>query len=140
MTKFLDPKFITAIFTMFAISVNKKFGWGLSELELGASIAVSVNFIFAQLAVDFAKMKQGVPVKFSKTKFATLIISCALIGFTQYVGVDLDPDDIIWIAGVAMAFISGKGLKDVMEAKSNKKPKEVDTIDSTFATPVDSAE
>ncbi|EXX84533.1 hypothetical protein BG53_11085 [Paenibacillus darwinianus] len=65
MKKFLDPKFITTIFTMFAITVNKKFGWGLSELELGASIAVSVNFIFAQLAVDFAKMNRAAAGGFS---------------------------------------------------------------------------
>jgi hypothetical protein len=31
---------------MFAIAVNKKLGWNLDEVELGASIAVSVNLIF----------------------------------------------------------------------------------------------
>lgn len=138
MKKFLDPKFITTIFTMFAIAVNKKFGWGLSELELGASIAVSVNFIFAQLAVDFAKMQRGEPVKWSKTKFGTLIVSCAIIGFTQYIGIDLAAEDILWIAGVAMAFISGKGLKDVIEI--NTKKKEVESSGTSFATPIDTSE
>jgi hypothetical protein len=63
MNKFLDPKFITAIFTMFAIAVNKKLGWNLDEVELGASIAVSVNFIFAQLLVDIQKQKNGEAVR-----------------------------------------------------------------------------
>jgi hypothetical protein len=60
---------------MFAIAVNKKLGWNLDEVELGASIAVSVNFIFAQLLVDIQKQKNGETVKWSKTKFATLIMS-----------------------------------------------------------------
>ncbi|WP_127532728.1 hypothetical protein [Paenibacillus kobensis] len=118
MSKFLDPKFITAVFTMFAIAVNKRFGWNLDEVELGASIAVSVNFIFAQLLVDIQKHKNGELVKWSKTKFATLIISCVLIGFTQYMGIDLGTEDILWIAGIAMTFITGKGIKDVWESKA----------------------
>jgi hypothetical protein len=127
MRKFLDPKFITAIFTMFAIAVNKKLGWNLDEVELGASIAVSVNFIFAQLLVDIQKQKNGETVKWSKTKFATLIIACIIIGFTQYVGIELDTEEIMWIAGVAMAFITGKGIKDVWEMKA--KPKQVEVTD-----------
>jgi hypothetical protein len=138
MKKFLDPKWITTVFTMFAIAINNKFGWGLSELELGASIAVSVNFIWAQLAVDFAKMKNGEEVKWSKTKFATMVFACVLLGFTQYVGIDLDTEDIFWITGVAMAFISGKGLKDIIEVKTRKK--EATSDDSTYRTPIDTAE
>lgn len=119
MSKFTDPKFITAVITMAAIALNNKFGWHLNAVELGASIAVSVNFIFAQLMVDIQKIKAGQQVKFSKAKFTILIISCGLIGFTQYIGFELSTEDVLWIAGVAMAFISGKGFKDVVESKQS---------------------
>jgi hypothetical protein len=137
MGKFLDPKFITAIFTMFAVAVNKKFGWNLDEVELGASIAVSVNFIFAQLMVDIQKMKNGEKVTWSKTKFATMFISCVLIGFTQYAGIDLSTEDILWIAGVAIGFINFKWLKDIVEIKS-KGGQTIAAIDE-FKTPIDAA-
>ncbi|ASS66202.1 hypothetical protein [Paenibacillus sp. RUD330] len=124
MSKFANAQFITTVITMAAIALNNKFAWHLNAIELGASIAVSVNFIFAQIMVDIQKIKAGQQVKFSKTKFATLLISCGIIGFTQYIGFELSTEDVLWIAGIAMAFISGKGFKDVIETKKNASDEE----------------
>lgn len=117
MNKWFDPKFIAGLITMAAVALNKKFVWNLNEIELAASIGVTVNFIVVQLAEDIQKLKNGEKPTWNSTKLATTFVACGIIGFTQYAGIELDTEDVLWIAGIAGALITGKGIKDIRAAK-----------------------
>ena len=122
MEKWFDPKFITGLIAMAAIALNNKFMWQLDQTALIASIGLSVNFIIMQLAEDIQRIKNGQKPTWNSTKLATMFIACIIIGFSQYLGINL-ADDAIWtIAGVAGAIITGKGVRDVVAAK--QKPQE----------------
>ncbi|GCL71814.1 hypothetical protein PN4B1_17190 [Paenibacillus naphthalenovorans] len=110
MNKYIEPKFITGLITMAAITLNNKFGWHLDEVELGASIAVAVNFIVAQITVE---IRNGKKPTWNSTKFVTMFVACLLIGFTQYVGIELDTESVLWIAGVAASVINLKWIQDI---------------------------
>ncbi|UVI31225.1 hypothetical protein [Paenibacillus spongiae] len=119
MSKYLDPKFIAGLIAMAAITLNRKFLWNLDEIELTASIGVTVNFIIVQLAEDIQKMKNGEKPSWNSTKLVTMFVACGIIGFTQYAGFELETEDVLWVAGIAAAVITGKGIKDIKEAKMN---------------------
>lgn len=114
MNKYVDPKFITGIVTIIAVALNNKFGWHLDPEKLVASVALSINFIVVQILVD---VKTGKP-SLNSTKFVTMIFACVVIGFSSYLDIDLEEESIWWIAGTAAAFITGKGVKDIVTQKN----------------------
>lgn len=109
MNKYIEPKFITGIVTMLAIALNNRFGWSLDPVELGASIAVAVNFIVAQIVLE---MKNGNKPTWNSTKFITMFLACFIIAISEYLGLDLDTESVLGIAGVAAGVINLKWIQD----------------------------
>lgn len=127
MTKWAMPSFLTSLISMVAIALNDRFLWHLEPDKLIASVSLTINFILVTLAGDIAKIKRGEMPNFNSTKLFTLLFSCIVIGFSDYIGIELDSESVWWIAGVAAAFITGKGIKDAMPKKGepivvNQKP------------------
>jgi hypothetical protein len=118
--KWIMPSFLTSLISIIAISLNNKFLWHLDPDKLIASIGLTVNFVIVTLAGDIAKIKRGEKPNFNSTKLFTLLFACSVIGFSEYIGIDLDQESVWWIAGVAAAFITGKGIKDAVEVKKGE--------------------
>lgn len=115
--KWIMPSFLTSLISIIAIGLNNKFLWHLDPDKLIASIGLTVNFVIVTLAGDIAKIKRGEKPNFNSTKLFTLLFACLVIGFSEYVGIQLDTESVWWIAGTAAAFITGKGVKDYLEVK-----------------------
>jgi hypothetical protein len=113
------PSFLTSILTIVAIALNNKFGWHLSPDKLIASVALTINFVLVTLSADIAKLKNGERPNFNSTKLFTLVFSCLMIGFSSYIGIDLNTEEVIIISGAAAAFITGKGIKDIVQTKQS---------------------
>lgn len=117
MSKWMMPSFLTSILSIIAITLNNKFGWHLSPDKLIASVALTINFVIVTMSADIAKMKRGERPNFNSTKLFTLLFACVAIGFTDYMGLELNPEDVLFIAGSAAAFITGKGIRDMVQNK-----------------------
>lgn len=117
MSKWTMPSFMVTIISIIAIACNNKFGWHLSPDKLIASVGVTVNFVLVTMANDIAKLKRGEMPNWNSTKLVTLLFTCIVIGFSQYIGIELDVEEVAFIAGSAAAFITGKGIRDMIQAK-----------------------
>lgn len=117
MTKWIMPSFLTSLLSIIAISLNNKLGWHLSPDKLIASVGLTINFVIVTMSADIAKMKRGERPNWNSTKLFTLLFACLMIGFSQYMGIELDTEEVLFIAGAAAAFITGKGIRDSVQAK-----------------------
>lgn len=117
MNKWLMPSFLTSIISIIAITLNNKFGWHLSPDKLIASVGLTINFVIVTMSADIAKMKRGERPNFNSTKLFTLLFACLTLGFADYMGLELNTEDVLFIAGSAAAFITGKGIRDMVAAK-----------------------
>ncbi|MVP00339.1 hypothetical protein [Paenibacillus lutrae] len=113
MSKWIDPKFITVIASVIAVYLNKIFGWHISIDKLVASIFIVGNFLVMQIIIDIQKMKNGEKITFNSTKFFTAAIACLILFFSEYLGIPIDEQEVMVIAGLVMAYITAKGAKDV---------------------------
>lgn len=113
------PSFLVTIITVIAITLNKRFLWDLDPQQIIASVSLAVNFVGVTIISDIAKLKRGESPNWNSTKLFTLLFVLLIVGFSEYVGIQLDDADIWWIAGTAAAFITGKGIKDIMQVKQN---------------------
>jgi NADH:ubiquinone oxidoreductase subunit 6 (subunit J) len=120
------PSFLTSLIGMLAVTLNNKFLWNLEPEKLVASVGLTINFVIVTLGSDIAKMKRGEKPNWNSTKLVTLLVACLLIGFTDYVGIELSDEDIWWISGIAASFITVKGARDIVankrEAARNETP------------------
>lgn len=117
MTKWTMPSFLVTIITIIALSLNKKFLWHLDVQQIIASVSLAVNFVGVTILSDIAKLRRGEMPNWNSTKLFTLIFALIIVGFSEYVGINLDDADIWWVAGMAGAFITGKGLRDAIQSK-----------------------
>lgn len=117
--KWVMPSFLTSLLSIIAIACNNKFGWHLSPDKLIASVGLTINFVIVTMSADIAKMKRGERPNWNSTKLFTLVFACLMIGFSQYMGIDLDTEEVLFIAGAAAAFITGKGIRDSVQAKQD---------------------
>lgn len=115
--KWAMPSFLTTLISIVAIALNNRFGWHLSPEQLIASVGLTINFVAVTMASDIAKLKRGERPNLNSTKLFTLMFSCLIIGFSDYIGIELDTESVWFIAGVAAAFITGKGIKDNLDSK-----------------------
>lgn len=69
------------------------------------------------MVTDIAKLKRGEIPNLNSTKLFTLLFACLMIGFSDYIGIELDEESVWFIAGTAAAFITGKGIKDIIQTK-----------------------
>lgn len=122
--KWTMPSFLVSIITMVAIALNQRFLWNLDPQQIIASVTVAVNFIAVALVADIAKIKRGEKPNLNSTKLFTMLFALLLIGFSEYIGIQLDDESVWWIAGTAAAFITGKGLKDIVQLKGGKQENE----------------
>jgi hypothetical protein len=118
--KWVMPSFLTTIISIIAIGLNNRFGWHLSPDQLIASIGLAINFVGITLLADIAKIRRGEMPNFNSTKLFTLLFALLMIGFGDYVGIRLDDESVWFIAGTAAAFITGKGIKDIMQRKETE--------------------
>lgn len=132
--KWMMPSFLTSLIGMIAIALNDKFLWELDPNKLIASVGLTINFVVMTLSADIAKVKRGEKPSINSTKLATLIIACLLIGFSDYLGITLDEESVWWIAGTAAAFITTRGLRDIVQ---KKKEEEVPVHEPTQSIPID---
>ncbi|MGX4584071.1 hypothetical protein [Paenibacillus chitinolyticus] len=130
MSKWVDPKFVTGVVTMIAIALNNRFGWHVSPDKLVAAVVVAGNFIIAQISVDIQKMKNGEKPTFKSAKFVTMIIACTIIGFSQYLGIELSEQEVIALAGAAITVITAKWVRDV--AIEKKKASDIQAEGNTI--------
>lgn len=121
MNKWLMPSFLTSIIGIIAISLNNKFGWHLSPEKLIASTALTINFVLVTMSADIAKMKRGEKPNFNSTKLFALLFACIVIGFSDYVGIELNSEDVWYIAGAAATFMTGKGIRDIISARKENE-------------------
>jgi hypothetical protein len=121
MNKWIMPSFLTSLISIIAIALNNKFGWHLSPDKLIASVGLTINFVIVTMSADIAKMKRGERPNWNSTKLFTLLFACLMIGFSQYMGIELDTEEVLFIAGAAAAFITGKGIRDSVQAKQEVK-------------------
>lgn len=117
MSKWTMPSFLVSIITMAAIALNQKFLWHLDPQQIVASVTLAVNFVLVTIINDIAKMKRGESANWNSTKLFTLLFALIIIGFSEYVGIPLNDEDVWWIAGAAATFITGKGIKDIIQQK-----------------------
>lgn len=115
--KWVMPSFLTTIISIIAIALNNRFGWHLSPDKLIASIGLAINFVGITLLADIAKIRRGETPNFNSTKLFTLLFALLMIGFSDYFGIRLDEESVWFIAGTAAAFITGKGIKDIVQQK-----------------------
>ncbi|MNI89294.1 hypothetical protein D3C73_1466810 [compost metagenome] len=47
-----------------------------------------------------------------------------MIGFSDYIGLELTTEEVLYIAGAASVFITGKGIRDVLETKKEGQQNE----------------
>jgi hypothetical protein len=111
------PSFLISIISIVAIACNNKFGWHLSPEKLIASVTLAVNFVGITIITDIAKYRRGESPNLNSTKLFTLLFACLVIGFSEYVGIELDDESVWFVAGSAAAFITGKGIKDIIQNK-----------------------
>jgi hypothetical protein len=121
MNKWIMPSFLTSLISIIAIALNNKFGWHMSPDKLIASVGLTINFVIVTMSADIAKMKRGERPNWNSTKLFTLLFACLMIGFSQYMGIELDTEEVLFIAGAAAAFITGKGIRDAVQAKQEVK-------------------
>lgn len=119
--KWVMPSFLVSIISIVAIALNNKFGWNLRPDQLIASCGLAVNFVAVTMAADIAKMKRGQRPNINSTKLFALLFSCLVIGFSDYIGIDLDVESVWFIAGSAAAYITGKGIRDSVAVKKEGK-------------------
>lgn len=112
--KWTMPSFLVTIITVIAITLNKRFLWDLEPQQIIASVSLAVNFVGVTIISDIAKMRRGESPNWNSTKLFTLVFVLLIVGFSDYVGIQLDDADIWWIAGAGAAFITGKGVKDLL--------------------------
>ena len=127
MSKWIMPSFLTSLISIVAIACNNKFGWHLSPDKLIASVALSINFVGVTVFTDIAKLRRGEIPNINSTKLFTLLFACLMIGFSDYIGIQLDEESVWFIAGTSAAFITGKGIKDIIQQKQNGGTPIVDT-------------
>lgn len=132
MSKWVMPSFLTSLISILAIACNNKFGWHLSPDKLIASVALSINFVGVTVFTDIAKLKRGEIPNLNSTKLFTLLFACLMIGFSDYIGIELDQESVWFIAGTAGAFITGKGIKDIIQDKQNGGATNEPTQPTTF--------
>lgn len=130
--KWVMPSFLTSLLSIIAIACNNKFGWHLSPDKLIASVALSINFVGVSVVTDIAKLKRGEIPNLNSTKLFTLLFACLMIGFSDYVGIELDDESVWFIAGTAAAFITGKGIKDIIQTKQEGVASNEPTQPTTF--------
>lgn len=121
MSKWVMPSFLVSLIGMVAITLNHKFLWNLDPEKLVASVALTVNFVLVTIGADLAKMRRGEKANFNSTKLVTLLIATGIIGFSEYVGIELSEEDILWISGIAATFITTKGVRDIVTFKKEAK-------------------
>lgn len=117
--KWTMPSFLVTIITVIAIALNKRFLWDLDPQQIIASVSLAVNFVGVTIISDIAKMRRGESPNWNSTKLFTLLFVLLIVGFSEYVGIQLEDTDIWWIAGTAAAFITGKGIKDIVQTKQD---------------------
>ncbi|MFB7817432.1 hypothetical protein ACFC0X_25085 [Paenibacillus chitinolyticus] len=122
MSKWVDPKFVTVIASLIAVFINKNFGWQVSTDKLVAAIIIIGNFLVAQIAVDIQKIKNGEKITFNSTKFVTVVISCLILGFSEYLGIPINEEEVFLLTGLVATYITAKAVKDV----ANEKKKAAD--------------
>jgi hypothetical protein len=127
--KWTMPSFLVTIITVIAITLNKRFLWDLDPQQIIASVSLAVNFVGVTIISDIAKMRRGESPNWNSTKLFTLLFVLLIVGFSEYVGIQLEDADIWWIAGMGAAFITGKGIKDLIPNKQ-----EVSTVEPTQPT------
>lgn len=115
--KWVMPSFLVSFITMIAITLNQKFLWHLDPSQIIASISLAVNFVGVTIVNDIAKMKRGENPNWNSTKLFTLLFALLIIGFSEYAGIELDDQSVWYVAAAAAAFITGKGIKDNIQAK-----------------------
>jgi hypothetical protein len=111
------PSFLITLITMAAVALNEKFLWHLSPTQLIASITVAVNFVGVSIWKDIVILRNGGKPTINSTKLVTTLLALAIIGFSSYIGIDLDTESVWMVAGAAAAFITGRGLQDFVEMK-----------------------
>ncbi|RAV22198.1 hypothetical protein [Paenibacillus contaminans] len=119
--KWTMPSFLISLITMIAVALNNKFLWNLDPQQIIASVTLAINFVGVTIIGDIAKLRRGENPNWNSTKLFTLLFACIMIGFSEYVGIELDDESIWWIAGTAAAFITGKGFKDIIQTKGDLK-------------------
>ena len=132
MSKWIMPSFLTSLISIIAIACNNRFGWHLSPDKLIASVALSINFVGVTIFTDIAKLKRGEIPNINSTKLFTLLFACLMIGFSDYIGIQLDEESVWFIAGTAAAFITGKGIKDIIQKKQEGVTSNVTQEPTTF--------
>lgn len=130
--KWVMPSFLTSLISIIAIACNNKFGWHLSPDKLIASVALSINFVGVSVVTDIAKLKRGEIPNLNSTKLFTLLFACLMIGFSDYIGIELDEESVWFIAGTAAAFITGKGIKDIIQTKQGGEAQNATAELTTF--------
>jgi hypothetical protein len=115
--KWTMPSFLVTIITVIAITLNKRFLWDLDPQQIIASVSLAVNFVGVTIISDITKMRRGESPNWNSTKLFTLLFVLLIVGFSEYVGIQLEDTDIWWVAGAAAAFITGKGIKDIITDK-----------------------
>jgi hypothetical protein len=111
------PSFIISIITMIAVVLNDKFLWNLNPTQLIASITLAVNFVGVSIWKDIVILKNGGKPTINSTKLVATLFALLIIGFSDYVGIELDTESVWWVAGIAAAFVTGKGVQDWIEMK-----------------------
>lgn len=132
MSKWVMPSFLTSLISILAIACNNKFGWHLSPDKLIASVALSINFVGVTVITDIAKFRRGEIPNINSTKLFTLLFACLMIGFSDYIGIELDEESVWFIAGTAAAFITGRGIKDIIQTKQDGGSSNGPTISGGF--------
>ncbi|UKS25014.1 hypothetical protein LOZ80_25900 [Paenibacillus sp. HWE-109] len=130
--KWVMPSFLTSLISILAIALNNKFGWHLSPDKLIASVALSINFVGVSVFTDIAKLRRGEIPNLNSTKLFTLLFACLMIGFSDYIGIQLDDESVWFIAGTAAAFITGKGIKDIIQTKQEGAAVNVTTESTNY--------
>lgn len=126
--KWTMPSFLVTIITVIAITLNKRFLWDLEPQQIIASVSLAVNFVGVTIISDIAKMKRGESPNWNSTKLFTLFFVLLIVGFSEYIGLPLEDADIWWVAGSAAAFITGKGIKDIIQNKQEVTTKNEPTF------------
>ena len=109
---------------MVAIALNNRFLWNLDPQQIIASVSLAVNFIGVTVITDIAKMRRGESPNWNSTKLFTLIFALLIVGFSEYIGIQLEDADIWWISGAAAAFLTGKGVRDIIQNKQGVRQDE----------------
>lgn len=124
MSKWTMPSFLVTVITMVAIALNNRFLWNLDPQQIIASVSLAVNFIGVTVITDIAKMRRGESPNWNSTKLFTLIFALLIVGFSEYIGIQLEDADIWWISGAAAAFLTGKGVRDIIQNKQGVQQNE----------------